>query len=173
MIRASILLLQILILLAQNPYNILYLEEYVINWQELSMDDFRLNYQLSALDSEYHHHIRFCCSWVYFDFKQTSNTRERRWRRPDNRGSMNSNDGSVDGSRNNRVNTVGNNNISCAVKTVGGVNHEDGMSSEGLTLGGGHVLSLEGTQIGFATLIRHILDNEGYETKPKRTFIMP
>ena len=86
---------------------------------------------------------------------------------------MNSNDGSVDGSRNNRVNTVGNNNISCAVKTVGGVNHEDGMSSKGLTLGGGHVLSLEGTQIGFATLIRHILDNEGYETKPKRTFIMP
>jgi len=50
------------------------------------------------------------------------------------------------------VNSVGNNSIS-SVKSVGGISHDGGVSSEGLALGGGPVLSLVGLAHG---LVAHL-----------------
>jgi len=75
---------------------------------------------------------------------------ERHWGSMDSggeRSSVNSVGDTVMSDRDNRgvnsVNTVRENSIS-AVKSVGGISHDSGVSSEGLALGGGPVLSLVG-----------------------------
>ena len=72
--------------------------------------------------------------------------RERHWGSMDSRGERSSVN-SVMSDRDNRgvdsVNTVREDSIS-SVKSVGGISHDGGVSSKGLALGGGPVLSLVG-----------------------------